>query len=67
MPFEELKQRQSVVWGSGPYQGIAETVADLHRDVVQRLDPQSGQRFLDLATGGLEFSRTQLRTLATRT
>jgi hypothetical protein len=66
MPFEELKQRQSV-WGSGPYQGITETVADLHRDVVLRLDPQPGQRFLDLATGGLEFSRTQLRTLGTRT
>jgi 2-polyprenyl-3-methyl-5-hydroxy-6-metoxy-1,4-benzoquinol methylase len=51
MPFEELKQRQSVVWGSGPYQGITETVADVHQDVVQRLDPKSGQRFLDLATG----------------
>jgi hypothetical protein len=67
MPFEELKQRQSVVWGSGPYQGITETVADVHQAVVQRLNPQPGQRFLDLATEGLEFSRTQLRTLGTRT
>jgi SAM-dependent methyltransferase len=51
MAFEGLKQRQSVVWGSGPYQGITETVADVHQDVVRRLDPKPGQRFLDLATG----------------
>lgn len=51
MPFEELKQRHAVVWGSGPYQGITETVADIHRAVIERLDPQPGQRLLDLATG----------------
>jgi SAM-dependent methyltransferase len=51
MPFEELKQRHAVVWGSGPYQGITETVPDIHRGVIERLDPQPGQRLLDLATG----------------
>jgi SAM-dependent methyltransferase len=51
MAFEELKERQSVVWGSGPYQGVTETVADVHADVIQQLDPQPGERFLDLATG----------------
>jgi ubiquinone/menaquinone biosynthesis C-methylase UbiE len=41
-----------VVWGSGPDQGIiTETVADVHQVVIQQLDPKSGQRFLDLATG----------------
>jgi SAM-dependent methyltransferase len=51
MPFEELKERHAVVWGSGPYQGITETIADLHRVVIERLDPQPGQRLLDLACG----------------
>ena len=54
-----------MVWGSGPYQEITETVADVHQDVVERLDPQRGQRFLDLAAGGVEFSLTQLLTLGT--
>ena len=51
MPFEELKQRHAVVWGSGPYQGITETITDLHRAVIEHLDPQPGQRLLDLACG----------------
>ena len=51
MPFEELKQRHAVVWSSGPYQGITETITDLHDAVIDRLDPQPGQRVLDLATG----------------
>jgi SAM-dependent methyltransferase len=51
VPFEELKQRHAVVWGSGPYQGITETITDIHGVVVERLDPQPGQRFLDLACG----------------
>jgi hypothetical protein len=29
MAFEELKQRQSVMWGSGPYQRVTETIADI--------------------------------------
>lgn len=51
MTFEELKQRHAVVWGSGPYQRITETIADVHRAVIERLDPQPGQRLLDLACG----------------
>jgi SAM-dependent methyltransferase len=51
VPFEELKQRHAVVWGSGPYQGVTETVADIHQAVIERLDPKPGQRFLDLACG----------------
>lgn len=27
MAFEELKQRQSVMWGSGLYQNITETIS----------------------------------------
>ena len=51
MPFEELKQRHATVWGSGPYQGITETITDIHREVIGRLAPEAGQRFLDLACG----------------
>lgn len=51
MPFEELKQRHSVVWGAGPYQGVTDTITDIHRAVIERLDPQPGQRLLDLACG----------------
>jgi SAM-dependent methyltransferase len=51
MPFEELKQRHAVVWGSGPYQGITETITDIHQAVIERLDPQPGERLLDLACG----------------
>lgn len=51
MPFEELKQRQSVVWGTGPYQNVTDTIHDLHELVIDRLDPQPGVKWLDLACG----------------
>jgi ubiquinone/menaquinone biosynthesis C-methylase UbiE len=51
MAYEELKQRQSVMWGNGPYQRITETIADIHEAVVERLAPQPGDRWLDLACG----------------
>jgi ubiquinone/menaquinone biosynthesis C-methylase UbiE len=51
MAFEELKQRQSVMWGTGPYQNITETITDIHELVVERLDQPPGVRWLDLATG----------------
>jgi ubiquinone/menaquinone biosynthesis C-methylase UbiE len=51
MAFEELKQRQSVMWGTGPYQNITETITDIHERVIERLDPRPGVRWLDLATG----------------
>src|ERR671914_2306629 len=51
MPFEELKQRHSVVWGTGPYQNITDTIRDIHAVVIERLDPQPGVKWLDLACG----------------
>jgi SAM-dependent methyltransferase len=51
MAFEELKQRQSAMWGNGPYQRITETISDIHEVVVERLAPEEGDRWLDLATG----------------
>src|ERR671915_183083 len=51
MAYEELKQRQSVMWGIGPYQQITETIADIHEVVTERLAPESGDRWLDFACG----------------
>jgi SAM-dependent methyltransferase len=51
LPFEELKKRHAVVWSSGPYQGITETITDIHRAVIEWLDPQPSQKLLDLACG----------------
>jgi SAM-dependent methyltransferase len=51
MAYEELKQRQSVMWGNGPYQRITETLTDIHELVIERLAPAQGDRWLDLACG----------------
>jgi ubiquinone/menaquinone biosynthesis C-methylase UbiE len=51
MPYEELKARQSVMWGTGPYQRITETITDVHEAVVDSLGPKPGQAWLDLACG----------------
>lgn len=51
MAYEELKKRQSVMWGNGPYQRITETLGDLHERVIATLDPALGDRWLDVACG----------------
>lgn len=51
MAFEALKERQSAMWGSGPYQKVTETISDIHELVVERLQPRPGERWLDLACG----------------
>ena len=51
MAYQELKQRQSVMWGNGPYQRVTETLTDIHERVVERLSPRPGVRWLDLACG----------------
>jgi ubiquinone/menaquinone biosynthesis C-methylase UbiE len=51
MAFEELKSKQSVMWGTGPYQNITETITDIHEQVVDRLAPRPGEAWLDLACG----------------
>ncbi|MDQ3822700.1 MAG: class I SAM-dependent methyltransferase [Actinomycetota bacterium] len=51
MAFEELKERQSRMWGMGPYQRITETLTDMHELLLERLRPAPGERWLDLACG----------------
>ena len=51
MAFTELKSRQSVMWGNGPYERITATIADLQELVVDRLDPRPEVEWLDAACG----------------
>ena len=51
MAFEELKARQSVMWGNGPFDRIAASIEDLHESVADALAPRSGERALDLGCG----------------
>jgi SAM-dependent methyltransferase len=51
MPFEELKARQSTMWGSGPYEPVVGITTEVHEALVALLAPQAGERWLDVATG----------------
>jgi SAM-dependent methyltransferase len=51
MAFEELKQRQSVVWGSAPFEKVADQIANIHDHLVAELAPQAGEQWLDVGTG----------------
>ena len=51
MAFEELKAKQSVMWGTGPYQNVTETLTDVHERVLERLAPAEGVTWVDLACG----------------
>ena len=44
MAFAELKQRQSVMWGNGPYERVTNTLTDIHELVVERVDPKPGEQ-----------------------
>ena len=39
MAFEELTSRQAVMWGSAPFENIAELISDMHLALVERLAP----------------------------
>jgi SAM-dependent methyltransferase len=51
MALEELKQMQGVMWGAGAFDEVADTIADVHAALVERLNPLPGERWLDVATG----------------
>jgi len=56
MAFEELKERQSVVWGSGPYERISEHLRIAHDHLLREVEPREGERWLDVATGTGEIA-----------
>lgn len=51
MAFEQLKQRHSFVWGSAPFEHVAETIADVHAAIVEAAGPAEGKQWLDVACG----------------
>ena len=51
MAFESLKTRHAEMWGSAPWERVAETLAPLHDHLVEELSPRAGEHWLDAATG----------------
>jgi len=51
MTFEELKERQRRAWGAAPFENVEDSLAIMHDDLVSRLDPQQGERWLDVGCG----------------
>jgi SAM-dependent methyltransferase len=51
MALEVLKDLQAAAWGGGQYELVADNAADVHENLIDRLGVQSGERWLDLATG----------------
>ena len=51
MAYEALKERQSVMWGNGPFDKIAATIEDLHEAVAEALATGPGDDALDLGCG----------------
>lgn len=56
MAFEALKEKQSVVWGSGPYERISEHLAIAHEHLLRTVAAGPGDRWLDVATGTGEIA-----------
>lgn len=51
MSFEQVKEHQRRAWGAAPFEKIEGTIASMHDDLVRRLGPQAGERWLDVACG----------------
>lgn len=51
MAFEELKARQSVAWGAGPYELFVLHYEPMLEHLISRLQPRPGERWLDVASG----------------
>jgi SAM-dependent methyltransferase len=49
--LEDLKQRQAVVWGAGPYERIEEINMPMHLLVMERLPLRPGERLVDVGCG----------------
>jgi SAM-dependent methyltransferase len=56
MAFEELKEKHSVVWGSGPYERISEHLRIAHDHLLREVEPRDGEEWLDVATGTGEIA-----------
>ena len=59
--FEQLKAKQSVMWGNGPYERITDLLTESQGDLVAALQPQAGEKWLDVATGTGAVARMAAR------
>ena len=59
--FEQLKAKQSVMWGNGPYERITDLLTESQRDLVAALQPHAGEKWLDVATGTGAVARMAAR------
>jgi hypothetical protein len=39
LAFEELKERQAKMWGSGPFEHVVDHISNLHEHLVAELKP----------------------------
>jgi len=60
--FEELKAKQSIMWGQGPYERITALLTEAQEDLLRALGPKEGERWLDLATGTGAVARLAAQT-----
>ncbi len=67
MAFEELTRRQATMWGSAPFENIAELISEMHVALVERLNPVAGEHWLDLACGAGDVAFHAARAGATVT
>jgi ubiquinone/menaquinone biosynthesis C-methylase UbiE len=51
MAFEELKQKQSIIWGSAPYEALPAHYRPLLDHLERAIAVQPGDRVLDIGTG----------------
>ena len=49
--FALLKQMQSAAWSAGSFEEVADSIHDMHVALVGALDPQPGDRWLDVGSG----------------
>jgi SAM-dependent methyltransferase len=56
MGFEELKQRQAAMWGAGPFEVIAHTLAEMHETIVAAADADGEDTWLDVGCGTGELT-----------
>ena len=67
MAFEQLKEFQGQMWGSGPFEEVEVLIADMHDALVERLAPQPGESWLDVGCGTGGVSSRAARAGATVT
>jgi SAM-dependent methyltransferase len=50
-PFAQLKAKQAEAWSSAPWEEAEHTLATVHEHLIAALEPRTGERWLDVATG----------------